>query len=410
MDLSHLPQPAQRSIAVRVHAAAERAIRDGHPWVFESAISEQSHAGSAGDIAVIFDRKKHFLAAGLYDPASPIRIRILQAGSPARLDAAFLAQRLQAAAERRAALIAAGCTGYRLVYGEADGLPGLVMDRYGDTLVMKLYTAAWFAHLPALLAGLDAILPHSSVVLRLNRGLQTALPPGLTDGMALRGQISGDVAFIENGLHFAADVLHGHKTGFFFDQRENRARVRSLAQGCRVLDVFAYSGGFSVYAAAGGAMDVTSLDISLPALQTAQANMRLNQHLPAVAACQHHILAADAFDALRQLGTAGRRFDLVVVDPPSFAKKQDEVEGALSAYRRLAALALPLVERGGILMMASCSSRITAEQFFDCVQHSAQRGGFRLQELERSGHALDHPVHNDFPEGSYLKCLFSRVQ
>lgn len=409
MDFSRLPQPAARSIAVRLHAAAERAIRDGHPWVFESAISEQSHAGSAGDIAVIFDRKKHFLAAGLLDPASPIRIRILQAGSPARIDAAFFQARLQASADLRAPLVAAGNTGYRLVYGEADGLPGLVVDRYGDTLVMKLYTAAWFAHLPALLAGLDAIQPAGSIVLRLNRGLQLSQGFGLTDGMALRGQTSGEVTFIENGLRFAADVVHGHKTGFFFDQRENRSRVRDLAQGCRVLDVFAYSGGFSVYAAAGGATEVTSLDVSLPALETAQANMRLNQHLPAVAACRHQILAADAFDALRQMGAAGRRFDLVVVDPPSFAKKQDEVEGALAAYRRLATLALPLVERGGVLVMASCSSRIAPDSFFECVQQSAQRGGFRLQEIGRSGHALDHPARTAFPEGNYLKCLFSRV-
>jgi 23S rRNA (cytosine1962-C5)-methyltransferase len=216
------------------------------------------------------------------------------------------------------------------------------------------------------------------------------------------------VPFTENGLRFEADVLRGQKTGFFFDQRDNRARVGKLAAGRRTLNVFAYSGGFSLYAAQGGAPEVLSLDASVPALAAAERNFALNRDLPAVAACRHTVLAADAFEALVELRGRGERFGLVIVDPPALAKRENEVERAVLAYARLTGLALGVLAPGGTLVMASCSSRVTAERFIATVNRAAQQAGRPLHEIERTGHALDHPVR--FPEGGYLKCLFATAR
>jgi 23S rRNA (cytosine1962-C5)-methyltransferase len=215
---------------------------------------------------------------------------------------------------------------------------------------------------------------------------------------------SEPIHFTENGLAFAADVVQGQKTGFFLDQRDNRARVRGLAAGKRVLNVFAYTGGFSVYAAAGGAREVVSLDVSAPALAHAARNFALNQALPAVAACQHSTWAADAFEALAGLA-AQPPFDLVVVDPPALAKQAAETQPALRAYERLTRLSLAALAPGGTLVIASCSSRVSAVAFFAAVQRAARAAGRPLVEFDRTGHAIDHPVR--FPEGAYLKCVYA---
>jgi 23S rRNA (cytosine1962-C5)-methyltransferase len=335
---------------------------------------------------------------------------VLQHRDPATIDRAWYLARLQAAAALRAPLPAQQTDGYRLVHGENDGLPGLVVDRYADALVLKLDTAAWLPHLADVLAGLGEVQPHERLVLRLSRHSQPeAARYGLSDGQTLIGDPpQAPLIFQENGLRFQADVVAGHKTGFFFDQRENRARVRALAAGRRVLDVFAYSGGFSVYAAAGGAAAVTSLDASAPALAEAEANFALNQADAKVAAARHDILVGDAFAMLEGLPAAGRTFDLVIVDPPSFAKSAAEVARALAAYARLTRLALDVVDRrGGLLVMASCSSRVTPDAFFEAITRAAAEAGRPLAEIARTGHALDHPI--GFPEGEYLKCLFATV-
>lgn len=408
--LAFIPAPSDRRIALRVTPEAQRAVRQGHPWLFDRAILSQSAAGQPGDLAVIFDERRRFLAIGLYDPASPLRVRILQHGSPVAIDAAFFAGRLTAAAQRRAGLDAQNTSGYRLVHGEGDGLPGLVVDRYDRVLVVKLYSAAWLPHLAAVLEGLAGVAPADSVVLRLSRALQRAPAAlyGLADGMTLAGApVTNPVIFRENGLWFEADVLRGQKTGFFLDQRENRARVEQLAAGKETLNVFAYSGGFSLYAARGGAPAVTSLDLSAPALAAARRNFALNSDLPAVAAASHECLVEDAFDALARLAQAGRRFDLVVVDPPAFAKQQSEIPAALRSYERLAGLALDVLRPGGTLVMASCSSRVSAADFLAAVRRGAARAARALHEFDHTGHPVDHPVR--FAEGAYLKCLYAEV-
>ncbi len=408
--LDAISPPSDHRLALRVTPQAQRALRQGHPWLFDRAIVSQSAAGQPGDLAVVFDQRRRFLAIGLYDPASPIRVRILQHGAPAAVDAAFFAGRLTAAAQRRAGLEAQDTTGFRLVHGEGDGLPGLVVDRYDRVLVVKLYSAAWLPHLAAVLDGLPAAAPADGVVLRLSRAVQSQRDAlhGLADGATLAGAPAANpVIFRENGLLFEADVLRGQKTGFFLDQRDNRARVETLAAGRETLNLFAYSGGFSLYAARGGAPALLSLDSSAPALAAAGRNFDLNRHLPAVAAARHELLVEDAFAALAGLAQAGRRFDLVVVDPPAFAKQQMEIPAALNSYQRLAELALAVLRPRGLLAMASCSSRISADDFFAAVRRGAARAGRPLHEFAHTGHPIDHPI--GLPEGAYLKCLYAQV-
>lgn len=404
-----LPKPATRRIALHVTREAERALRNGHPWLFANSIERQSHEGQPGDLAVAFDQKRRFLAIGLYDPTSPLRLRVLQQGEPATIDQGWFHTQITQASHRRAPLLIDGrTTGYRLVHGENDGLPGLIIDRYAQTLVIKLYTAAWLPHLPALLGGLATVQPAERIVLRMSRSLQKAPAYlyGLTDGMILTGPPLADpVIFLENGLRFEADPLHGQKTGFFLDQRDNRARVEGVAAGKRVLNVFAYNGGFSLYAARGGAPQVASLDISRPALQAAERNFALNQDVPTVAAASHQLLAGDAFVLLAEMANAGRRFDLVIIDPPAFAKQQAEVERALAAYAQLTRLGIGVLAPGGTIVLASCSSRVSTEAFITTTTGAAANQGRPLRVFAQTAHALDHPI--GFPEGAYLKCLFA---
>ena len=410
-DLSRLPDPAQKHIAIRVKPAAERAIRNGHPWVYADAITRQSHLGGPGDLAVIFDRnKRRFLAVGLYDPLSPIRIKILQREQPQRINQAWFRQRLNQAQSRRQALIDAGATGYRLVYGESDGFPALVIDRYGATLVLKLYASAWLPHLKHLIAALRAEIAFDRLVLRLSRAIQAgqqniARLYGLTDGLVLLGDEPRDpVSFVENGVTFAADVRQGHKTGFFFDQRDNRQIVRGLASGRRILDVFAYSGGFSVYALAGGAKSALALDSSEAALAQLKPTLAAN----GLDAKRADTISGDAFATLKALIEARRKFSLVIVDPPSLANSRANVDRAKAAYRRLVEMSLALMTEDGALMMASCSARITEGAFTDLILRAARDAGYALDIMETTGHALDHPI--GFPEAAYLKAVFARLR
>lgn len=398
----------RKRLALRVTAAAERALRGGHPWLFAEGITKQSHNGRSGDIAVIFDRKNRFLAAGLYDPASPIRVRVLQLGEGVTIDGDWLAGRVETAVLRRTSHFDDSTTGYRLVHGENDGLPGLVVDKYGHTLVIKLYTAAWVPHLPPVLGQLEALKPER-MVLRLSRAVQGEKEElhGLRDGQHLQGQPTDGVRFLENGLWFEADVVRGQKTGFFLDQRENRARLEGLTAGKSVLNVFAYTGGFSLYAARGGARRVVSVDLSQPALATAVRNFTLNQHLANVANAEHELLLGDAFRAMDQLADGRQRFDVVVIDPPAFAKRQSEVAGALGSYGRLARLGARLLRPGGQLVTASCSSRVAAADFFRAVEQGAGAENRALRHITHTFHAIDHPI--GFPEGAYLKCLWGTV-
>ena len=389
-------------------APGERALRAGHPWLFDGAIKRVKGEGRAGDLAVVFSYKKNkFIGVGLYDPDSPIRIRVLHQGSPRQIDEAFFRERLSAAKAKRQALLETDTDGYRLVHGENDGFPGLVTDVYAGVAVVKVYTAAWLPWLELLLPLIGEAAGATAVVLRLARRVSAGAGAGAmkwTDGAVVGGTLpDAEVVFREHGLRFVANVVKGHKTGFFLDHRANRKRVGELAAGKDVLDVFSYAGGFSVHALGGGAKSVTSLDVSAPALEMARRNVRLNFGDDA----PHHVLAGDAFTVLAELARAGRSFGLVVVDPPSFAKSDREIAGALAAYRKLTKLAVPLVEPGGILLSASCSARVTADDFFQTVDRVLAASGRPLEVLEKTYHDADHPVA--FPEGAYLKAGYYRL-
>ena len=434
--MSAAPQlPAPVRLRLRITAAAETAVRYGHPWVFSDSVLEANRPGASGEFAIIYDRKDKFLAIGLFDPNSPIRVRILHTGKPVTLDADWWATRLEQALARRRNLFDSETTGYRLIHGESDGWPGLVLDRYDTTLVLKLYTAAWLPELPKILALLQAIRTtvsspspplinggegrgevalssvvseaasgYTRLILRLSRNIQPVAGKAfkLHDGQVMSGATpEGPVIFAENGVHFEADVLRGQKTGFFLDQRENRREVELLAQGRRVLNTFSFSGGFSVYAARGGAKSVTDLDISAHALDSAKRNFALNQNHPAVAACRHETVQADAFE---WIATGSDKFDLIVLDPPSLAKRAAEREGAIRAYERVNGQGIHKLSPHGILVAGSCSAHVPATDFFDAVRRAALKSGRPFTELKTVLHPPDHPA--GFKEAEYLKVIY----
>ena len=409
--LLRVPRPNDKRLAVRVTPDALRHIRAGHPWVFEESVTSISHEATAGDISVIFDHERKFVAVALYDPDSPIQFRILHVGKPTPIDGDWWHATIRSALDIRAPFTSAPDAdqlAYRIFNGENDGVSGLIVDRYADVLVIKLYSAVWFPHLVKLVNALLDVTGCSGVVLRLARNLQVRETFGLNDGDVIAGLVpDGPVRFLEAGLAFDADVRSGQKTGHFLDQRANRIRVGEMAAGLDVLDVFASTGGFSAHAAAGGARSVHAIDLSAPTLAAAEHNMALNEAVDAVQACRFTTEVGDAFEVMVTLARAGVNYDLVIVDPPSFAQRQSNVEGALRAYTRLTHLALRLVRPGGTLLQASCSSRVSTEQFVDTVLDAAVAAGRSLTEITRTGHDVDHPV--TFREGSYLKAGFWRV-
>lgn len=399
-----MPASSPQRIAFKLTAKAERIVRKEHPWVFESAIVKQSKEGKAGDIAIIYTQKDNkLLAIGLYDPHSPIRIKVLQFKKAASIDADWFHQKAQIAYQKRLPLFQTSTNSYRLLNGENDHFPALIADVYANVLVLKLYSTIWLPYLNNLVELLIQLTDSQTVVLRLSRKVQQ-LDIEYEDGQVLFGELKDEtVIFREHGLLFTANVRKGHKTGYFLDHRHNRKRVGELAKNKRVLDVFAYAGGFSVHALAGGATSVLSVDISAQALALAQQNVALNN-----LTAKHQTLAMDAFAAMKQLKTDRQQFDLLVIDPPAFAKRESEVERALYSYRRLVEAALPLLASNAILLMASCSSRVSADAFFEVVLAVLNQSGRPFQVLERTFHDVDHPI--GFAEGAYLKSIYLQMK
>lgn len=368
-----------------------------------------------GDLAVIFDADRKFVAMALYDPESPIQFKILHVGKPTTIDDGWWIDTFRSALDLRRTFLDdpdADFLAYRIINGENDGLAGFVVDRYADTLVIKLYSAVWIPHLSRLTRLLLDVTGCGSAVLRLARNLQSEKRAGdlfgLSDGDVIAGVLpEGPVQFTEGGLLFEADVRLGQKTGHFLDQRANRFRVGAMSTDRDVLDLFASTGGFSVHAAAGGARSVHAVDVSPPTIAAAEHNMALNSGLQAVKDCAFTTEIGDAFEVMVQLARAEKDYDIVVVDPPSFAQRQTNIEGAVRAYTRLTHLALRLVRPRGVLMQASCSSRVSSSLFFDTVLDAAEDAGRSLREVARTGHDIDHPI--GFPEGAYLKAGFWTV-
>ncbi len=408
-------------------------MRSGHPWVFGDSVREQNREGRMGELAVVYDRRDQFLALGLFDPDSPLRVRVLCAGKAEPVDRAFWSARLARSLERRQGLFDDQTTGFRWIHGESDGWPGLVLDRYDRTLVLKLYTAAWLPWVPEILPLITERLQPERILLRLSRGIQERVAEQFqrADGQVLWGHpVAGPVVFRETGLQFEADVVRGQKTGFFLDQRENRRRVEGLAHGRRVLNAFSFSGGFSLYAARGGARSVTDVDISPHALAAAGRNFALNQGLETVRCCHRESVQADVFEWLGEPGAAPRAkpspgsrsraprpnrssaagqnlertFDLVILDPPSLAKRESERSGAIAAYGKLASLGIRRLAQAAILVACSCSAHVSADEFFGAVRAAARRSGRGFTEIGTTEQPSDHPAA--FAEGHYLKAIY----
>jgi 23S rRNA (cytosine1962-C5)-methyltransferase len=405
--LEKIPKPSSKRLAIFVNKSIEGKIRKGHPWVFDKSIKKISHDGKPGDLGVIFDHKRKFLAVGLFDPLSPIRLRILASRKPVLIDSDFFLSRISTAKEIRD-ILPQNTTGYRLVHGENDFLPGLVMDKYAEVIVIKLYTSAWIPYLNEVIKNLGKVIKFKTIILRLSRTVKNAgsYLYGLEDGEILVGtNIKTRWLFKENGLQFEVDPVSGHKTGFYLDQRDNRKKVEGLATGKQVLNLFSYTGGFSIYAANGGAEVVTSVDISKHALKAAERNFNYLVNKNPVCQCHHKTIAMNVFEFLIKSDYCEKKYDMVVIDPPAFAKNREEISSAISAYQRLTKQALNLLKTGGILVQSSCSSQIKGDSFFYSVLQAANQVGRPLIEISRTGHPIDHPIK--FKEGEYLKCIFA---
>ncbi len=396
------------SAKVTLKPGREKSVLNRHPWIFSGAIKAVEGNPADGDLVLVHASGGRPLAWGYLNRRSQIAVRLLSWDPAGGIDTDFWRQRLVQAIAGRAGLIQNPLTtAYRLVNAEADGLPGLVVDRYGNWLVVQFLTLGVEVRktdLVALLAELcpDAagIYERSDVDVREKEGLAAAV-----------GQLHGarppaELIVLENGLQFAVDVAAGHKTGFYLDQRENRARLEPFAAGKQLLNCFGYTGGFGVYAARGGAAQITSVDVSADALALARRNMALNGFDSRV---EDEYVEADVFQQLRRYRDSGREFDLIVLDPPKFAHSQSMVKRASRGYKDINWLAMRLLRPGGHLFTFSCSGAITAELFQKILFGAALDAGREVQIVGHLSQGADHPISITFPESAYLKGLICRV-
>lgn len=391
--MSLLRHPATAPVALRLSRDLVRTIKRGHPWVYAEALRQLPPA-PAGTSAILLDhRKGQEIARGLYDPKSPLALRICSTdGKP--LDDRWAERRLTRALALRERFIRSDTTGYRLAHGEGDGLPGLAIDRYDRVLVQKFdgpgpegfWNAEELAGWLRDQTGVDAVVGR-----RRERSAAARVLAG-----EMRSPV---VPFLENGMRFTADVVAGQKTGFFLDQRDNRDFLRGLVRGQSVLNLFSYTGGFSIAAGVGGASQVTSVDLAAPAVKAAEDHWALNE-LPAGA---HEAVAADAFEYLEKVRMEKRRWDVVVVDPPSFAPSQESVTRATSAYQKLFSAAIRVTANGGLLAAASCSSHISEAHFIGVCEEAVSDARRQGRVITVRSQPSDHPWPLALPEFRYLK-------
>ncbi|GAA4300635.1 class I SAM-dependent rRNA methyltransferase [Aestuariibaculum suncheonense] len=387
-------------LAVKLNAKGEQFVMKGHPWVFSNNIIKIKDNAKSGDLAIIFGKNKNkVIGLGLYDANSPIRIKMLHHGfEKEEINQAFFHNKIEGAFAKRYKLLQTNTNSYRLLFGENDGFPGLIADVYDTVLVVKIYSEIWLPYLESIVPSLQQVSEAKTVVVRLSRSLEQSNMHNLMNGEVVFGTLENEVVeFVEHHVKFSANVIKGHKTGYFLDHRANRKQVGEWSKGKTVLDVFSYAGGFSVHALYNGAKSVTSLDISKQALEIAVENGKLNDY-----SGEHNIIAGDAFEELQRLIDNKVTFDVVVIDPPSFAKQASEIELAKKKYAQLAELGEKLTAKKGLLVLASCSSRVTAQAFFDINQQvlSSVKRSYTIK--LKTYHDIDHPVA--FEEGAYLKC------
>ena len=393
-----------KRLAVKLNAKCEQFVTQGHPWVFSNNITKINDAAKSGDLAIIFGKNKNrVVGLGLYDANSPIRIKMLHSSTEkAEINAVFFQNKIEEAYNKRQPLLRTNTNSYRLLFGENDGFPGLIADVYASVLVVKIYSEIWLPYLETIIPNLQQTSKVETIVIRLSRSLEQSKLHHLNNGDVVFGTLENEVVeFVEHSVNFSANVIKGHKTGYFLDHRANRKQVGEWSKGKTVLDVFSYAGGFSVHALYNGAKEVTSLDISKQALEIAIQNGKLNNYKG-----RHKTIAGDAFEELKKLIKNKTTFDVVVIDPPSFAKQASEIELAKKKYAQLAQLGEQLTARNGLLVLASCSSRVLSQAFLDINSQMLTSTGRRYQVVLKTEHDTDHPI--GFPEGAYLKCGYYR--
>lgn len=390
-----------------LHPGKERSLFRHHPWLFDTAVARLAGHARPGDTVTVCDARGKPLAKAAYSPQSKIRARVWSFDIATTIDHAFFKRRVAAAVARRAALPElAGQLGLRLIHAESDGLPGVIADRYGDTVVVQLTSAGAEKWRGALIDGLQKATGCARIYERSDsevRGLEGLEP---ATGWLLGEAPGGEIVIEEHGVKMAVDIVAGHKTGFYLDQRDNRRMLTELSRDKRVLNCFCYTGGFSLQALAGGANSVLSIDSSQPALDRAVANLALN---PQLDAAKGEWRCANVFDALRRLKAAGETFDLIVLDPPKFAPSASHASAASRAYKDINLMAFRLLAPGGLLMTYSCSGGVGIELFQKIVAGAACDAGRTARIVKRLQGAADHPVDLAFPEGEYLKGLLLQV-
>lgn len=376
-----------------------------HPWVLDASIGRVEGSPADGDVVDLVTERREFVARGIYNSKSRIQVRLYSWDEGQSLDAAYWRVRLETAIALREKLGYTDRTdAARLVFSEADGLSGLIVDRYGDDLVVQLTAQAMAARFDILAPMLAELTTPRSILVRSDKNLATTEGLEQQDRTAF-GEPPAELAWITQfGVRLAIDFREGQKTGFYLDQRENRRIAADFARGARVLDVCCYTGGFGLFAAKiGGAASVLAIDSSAKAIELAQENAKAND------VHNMEFQVGDCFKSLEALASAGKRFDMVVLDPPRFAGSRSAVERALAAYHRLNRLAVAVLECGGWLVTCSCSSHVVREDFAAMIAGVSQRTRRDIQIVEQRGAAPDHPISASCPETEYLKCFICRV-
>lgn len=401
MRSSIIPSPEPGAPVLKLKPREERRLRAGHLWIYSNEIDTAAtpiKGLEAGTLCRIADARGKALGLGYVNPGSLLCVRMLTSRADAVIDTNWLLRRLGSALRLRQQLYDAPY--YRLVFGEGDGLPGLVVDRYGDVLVVQLGTAGMERLKPAVLEALQRLLQPRGILLRNDAGAREL--EGLPAYEEAVGEVPDTVELFESGVALRAPLREGQKTGWFYDQRANRDRLGPYARGARVLDVFSYAGGWALRAAAFGARSVACIDSSRTALAAAADNARR-------AGVELETLQGEALDVLKQLRADKRQFELVVVDPPALIKRKRDAEAGTEHYAALNRQALQLLAPDGFLVSCSCSFHLEASELQRILLREARAAGRRLQILEQGGQSPDHPIHPAIPETRYLKAFYCRV-
>ncbi len=382
---------------------ADRRLGAGHLWVYSNEIDVQRsplQVFAAGDRVAVRKASGELLGSAYMEPQALICARLYAPGEDRALDAPWLEALAARALASREALLADAC--YRLIYGDSDGIPGLVVDRFGDYLVLQFHNAGIERYEAEIIAALVALLEPTGILLRADSRSRREqnLPERIE---VVYGEVPETVPLRENGVSFQVPVFRGQKTGWFYDHRLARARLASYAQGQRVLDVYSYTGGWGIQAAAFGASEVHFVDSSATALEGVLANARLNGFEDRV-----HVRQGQAAETLQALQGEGESFDLVILDPPAFIQRRKDIKKGIKAYQRINELALKVLRPGGVLVSGSCSMHLARADLIATMQGAARRSACELRVLEQGGQGPDHPVHPLIPETEYLKSVFAR--